>query len=120
MASGLLWRRAGVAMTNAVRWAMTTTNGVLGVGAGLGLVPLTSAWPAFAGSVSETAPTGLGGTLLDAALCFGPLLVPLVVVASMAAVRASLREDEDAGRWNAVAAVGWGLVGAVGLGVVLG
>ncbi|MCA9492176.1 MAG: hypothetical protein KC621_19725 [Myxococcales bacterium] len=105
-------------MTHAVR-LVTTMNALMGATAGVGLLPLTSAWPAFAGSVAERhPPVTVGGTLLDALLCFGPLLVPLVLVASIAAVRATLRREQDAARWNAVAAVGWGLVGAVGVGLV--
>lgn len=105
-------------MTHAVR-VVTTMNALMGATAGIGLVPLTSAWPAFAGSVAERhPPVTVGGTVLDAVLCFGPLLLPLVLVASITAVRATLRRERDAARWNAVAAVGWGLIGAVAVGLV--
>ncbi len=118
LAPALRWRCAGVRVVRAVKVA-SAVNGVLGATTGVGLLPLSVSWPALAGSLAEGhPPVDPSGRLLDAALVFGPLALPLLVLATGLALRATWRGERDAGRWNAVALAGWLLVSALGAAVV--
>jgi hypothetical protein len=85
----------------ALNAACTTTAAAL-------LVPLVAMYPTVAhGRVASRIPGTVGYVALDAALCFGPLLVPLLVLAGAVALRSAWIGERGASRSNWLSVVGW-------------
>lgn len=105
-------------MTHAVR-AASTINAFMGATAGVGLVPITTLWPTLARALADRhPPVDATGLAVDFALCFGPLLLPLLLLVTGVALRSSWLRERDADRWNRVALGGWLAVSVLGALVV--
>lgn len=91
---------------------VVTANAIGMATAGAGVVPGALVWPAFARAASDEGPTGGAGRIaLDAGLCFGPLVVPVLLGLGAIGLSAAWGRQPTATRLNGTAAVGWLAVG---------
>ena len=99
------------------RRAVVTTNAVFTSTATVATMPGALAWPSVADAVVRAHPSAA----VDGLLCFGPLLVPALLLASGLALRSAWDRDPAALRLNAGALSAWALaaVGGVALFVAL-
>ena len=94
-------------------------NAACTTAAAAALIPLVLLYPAVASAVVDRrAPGTVGYVALDAALCFGPLLVPILVLIGAAALRSAWSGERDAARLNAASLAGWGSAAALTAAVV--
>ena len=92
--------------------AIVLSNGLVTSLVALAMLPAALAWPSVAEAVARAHPNAA----VDGALCFGPLVLPGVLLVSGAALRAAWERDPTAARLNAGALAVWAaLAGAVGV-----
>lgn len=95
-----------------LRRLAVTANAIGMATAGAGVVPGALVWPALAQAAADGGPTsGAGRIALDAGLCFGPLVVPVLLGLGGIALAAAWGRQPTATRLNGTAAVGWLVVG---------
>jgi hypothetical protein len=95
------------------RRAVVTMNGLLASTAAVATMPGALAWPAVAEAVVRSHPSAA----VDGLLCFGPLLVPALLLASGVALRSAWDRDPNALRLNAGALSAWAVAGVGGVAV---
>lgn len=92
--------------------AIVVSNGLVTSIVALATLPAALAWPAVAEAVVRAHPN----VAVDGALCFGPLVLPGVLLVSGAALRAAWERDPRAVRLNAASLVVWtAMAAAVGV-----
>lgn len=87
---------------------------------GAGLLPLALLYPGVAAALSMRGSRAgwIAGTVQDAALCFGPLLLPVMLLVSGSALQSAHRREPGATARNVAAITGWTLIAAGGAWVV--
>ena len=93
------------------RRSVVFVNGLLTSTVAAGLLPAALAWPSVAEAVVQRHPH----VAVDGALCFGPLLVPALLLVSGAALRSAWDRDPRAFRLNAGALSVWAVAGLAGV-----
>ena len=87
--------------------ALVVSNGLVTSLVALATLPAALAWPSVAEAVVRAHPNAA----VDGALCFGPLLLPAILLASGGALRAAWDRDPTAARLNAGALAVWAALG---------
>lgn len=98
------------------RWTLVAANAACTTGVGAVLLPALTVYPRVAAAVvaqSTPSRSWLGQTALDAALCFGPLLLPGLLLFAATALRAAWRREPGAAGRNGAAFAGWLLTGGL-------